>query len=150
VGGIAEYGKFFGPLASHLCAILEEGAKRSAYRVPSVGEVHFVRDADASDPLVMLASLVGKYVRELMMARIARFYPPAEGTGSPSGYHDPVSAAFVDRTQALRKRRKVPDECFERAREPIDPVLIKAARAAVTSGRDARVQLPLWAPEPES
>jgi hypothetical protein len=146
VGGIAEYGKFFGPFASHLYATLEEGAKRSAYLVPGVGEVHFLRDADASDPLVMLASLVGKYVRELLMARIARFYPPAEGSESPSGYHDPITATFVDRTHALRRRRKVPVECFERAREPIE---VPVGRAKLGSAErleraEARKQLPLW------
>jgi ribonuclease HII len=149
VGGIAEYGKFFGPLAGNLHAVLEEGAARSAYRMPGVGELHFVRDADASDPLVMLASLVGKYVRELLMARIARFYPAGDDTASPSGYHDPVSAAFVVRTAGLRKRRKVPDVCFERARDPIEQLArqarqSRAPRAAGEVGEASREQLPLW------
>lgn len=138
VGGIAAYGKFFGPLAGRLHAVLEEGAARSAYRFPGLGELHFVRDADACDPLVMLASLVGKYVRELLMARITRFYPDS-AEAAPSGYHDPVSAAFVARTVTVRRQRRVPDGCFERAREPVELSTGKVNR------RDSgRVQLRLW------
>lgn len=114
VGGMGEYGKFFGPLSHSLHTVLSEGAAESAYYFPNVGEVRFVRDADADDPLVMLASLVGKYVRELLMARIVRFYPSDPDAPSPSGYHDPVSHAFVERSALLRRERGVPDVCFER------------------------------------
>ena len=116
VGGIGEYSKFFGPLSDRLHAVLGEGRARSGYRFPGIGEVHFVRDADASDPLVSLASIVGKYVRELFMSRIGRHYP--DDGRRPSGYHDPVTSGFVERSQLLRKKRKIPDHCFERDRDP--------------------------------
>lgn len=117
VGGIAEYSRFFGPLGGTLHVTLEEGRGKSAYRFPGLGEVSFVRDADGSDPLVMIASLIGKYVRELLMGRIARHYRSELGEegAAPSGYHDPVTDLFVERTQALRARRKLPIACFERA-----------------------------------
>ena len=110
----------------------EEGKARSSYRFPSVGELHFVRDADASDPLVMLASLVGKYVRELFMSRIAGHYPGHDDPSLPrsSGYHDPVTAGFVDRTALLRKRRRMPDHCFERDRDPPGPKLAESSGLA--------------------
>jgi ribonuclease HII len=113
VGGIGEYSRFFGPLAGWLHAVMEERRAHSAYRFPGLGELHFVMDADASDPLVSLASLVGKYVRELTMARVTRYYGVTEG---PSGYHDPVTAQFVDASALLRKKRRVPSDCFERLR----------------------------------
>jgi ribonuclease HII len=117
VGGIAEYSKFFGPLSGRLHAILGEGRARSGYRFPGLGEVHFVRDADAADPLVSLASLVGKYVRELFMSRIGAHYADDESIERrPSGYHDPVTAGFVLRSESLRRKRKIPDHCFERER----------------------------------
>ena len=117
VGGIAEYSKFFGPLSGRLHAILGEGRARSGYRFPGLGEIHFVRDADAGDPLVSLSSLVGKYVRELFMSRIGQHYGPRESEEKrPSGYHDPVTAGFVVRSESLRKSRKIPDHCFERER----------------------------------
>lgn len=114
VGGIGEYGKFFGPLAGWLHAAVVEGQAESAYQFPNLGRIRFVRDADAQAPLVMLASLVGKYVRELFMQRIASHYPAPEAAPRPSGYHDPVTAAFVERTALLRKKRRLPDSCFER------------------------------------
>jgi ribonuclease HII len=124
VGGIAEYSKFFGPLSGRLHAILGEGRARSGYRFPGLGEIHFVRDADAADPLVSLASLIGKYVRELFMSRIGSHYTETkpEDERRPSGYHDPVTAGFVLRSALLRRRRKIPDHCFERERadEPMD------------------------------
>ena len=125
VGGIGEYAKFFGPLAGWLHATIVEGQAESAYQFPKLGRLRFVRDADAHAPLVMLASLVGKYVRELFMSRIAGHYPADEAR--PSGYHDPVTAKFVERTQLLRKKAKMPDRCFERERDP----------AAVKAGADA-------------
>jgi hypothetical protein len=120
VGGIGSYEKFFGPLSGRLRTVLEEGQGKSAYFFPGIGEVAFVRDADADNPLVSLASLVGKYVRELSMARITRFYPSRADEGvTASGYHDPVTQAFVERTALVRGRKKVPSTCFERAREPL-------------------------------
>jgi ribonuclease HII len=117
VGGIAEYSKFFGPLSGRLHAILAEGRARSGYRFPGLGELHFVRDADAADPLVSLASLVGKYVRELFMSRIGLHYSEQQPEEKrPSGYHDPVTSDFVVRSALLRKQRKIPDHCFERER----------------------------------
>ena len=120
VGGIGEYSKFFGPLAGWLHAIVVEGQAESAYQFPTLGRLRFVRDADAHAPLVMLASLVGKYVRELFMSRIAAHYPRTDDDARPSGYHDPVTAAFVERTALLRKQRRMPERCFEREREPIE------------------------------
>ena len=117
VGGIGDYSKFFGPLGGRLHVALERSAERSVYRFPGLGEICFVRDVDAADPLVMVASLVGKYVRELLMARIARHYAGSWAeTAPPSGYHDPRTARFVTATQAVRRRRRVPNDCFERER----------------------------------
>jgi ribonuclease HII len=120
VGGMGEYAKFFGPLAGWLHATIVEGQAESAYQFPKLGRLRFVRDADAHAPLVMLASLVGKYVRELFMSRIAGHYPADDDAPArPSGYHDPVTAKFVERTALLRKRRRMPDRCFERERDPL-------------------------------
>jgi hypothetical protein len=117
VGGIAEYCKFFGPLSGRLPAILGEGRARSGYRFPGLGEVHFVRDADAADPLVSLSSLIGKYVRELFMSRIGLAYSDRQSQERrPSGYHDPVTTGFVARSALIRRKRKIPDHCFERER----------------------------------
>jgi len=120
VGGITDYSKFFGPLSGWLHAVVEVGRARSTYHFPRLGAVSFVRDADATDPLVMLASLVGKYVRELLMGKISAYYDADEA--GPSGYHDPVTRRFILDTSSLRKRRKIPKSCFERdgLKPPVD------------------------------
>jgi ribonuclease HII len=117
VGGMTDYDRFFGPLSGRLRATLVVSRKRSGYYFPGGGEDHFVQDADARDPLVMLASLVGKYVRELLMARIARFHGGAEVGDTISGYHDPRTSAWVVATERRRRTLRVIDDCFERARD---------------------------------
>jgi hypothetical protein len=65
----------------------------------------------------MLASLVGKYVRELLMARISRFHGASSHDERVSGYHDPKTNAWVAATQRRRRALRVVDDCFERARD---------------------------------
>ncbi len=115
VGGFGKYGRAFGPLSGQLHSVIEEGQARSAYHFPGVGEIAFLRDADASDLCVSMASLVGKYVREALMARVVRFYRgELPELPDASGYHDPVTTRFIEGTRLLRKSRDIPDTCFER------------------------------------
>ena len=62
--------------------------------------------------------MVGKWVREMLMGRIVRFYGHA---GDPlhdaSGYHDPVTDRFVAATALVRKKKDIPGACFERVGE---------------------------------
>lgn len=117
VGGMTDYDRFFGPLSGHLRTTLLMSKKKSGYYFPGLGEIYFVQDADARDPLVMLASLVGKYVRELLMARVARFHGAAAGAERVSGYHDPKTSAWAAATLPRRRELRVVDDCFERARD---------------------------------
>jgi ribonuclease HII len=115
VGGFGKYSQAFGPLGGRLHATVEETRRRSTYRFPGVGVLSFVQDADASDLLVSMASMVGKYLREILMARIVRHYQlAAPDLPDASGYHDPVTTTFVKETALLRKRAKIPDRCFIR------------------------------------
>jgi ribonuclease HII len=129
VGGFDKYPPAFGPLSGRLHAVVSEGRVRSEYYVPGVGRVAFVRDADDKHLIVAMASLVGKWVREVMMARVVRYHR-VEHPDLPdaSGYHDPVTAAFVRATALSRKRRNLPDDCFER--RALDPPTSRLAPAA--------------------
>jgi ribonuclease HII len=128
VGGYDRYSASFGPLSGRLHAVVEEGRARSTYRFPGIGEISFVRDADATNMLVSLASLVGKWARDLVMARIVRYHR-AEDPSLPdaSGYHDPVSTRFIDSSRLTRRKRGVPDECFERRRATSEPTSTREA-----------------------
>lgn len=127
VGGYGFYGDVFGPLAGRLHVALEESRPRSSYRFPGLGTLSFVMDADASHTLVALASLVGKWVRDTFMRRVVRHHQALVGEELPyaSGYHDPVTARFVERTALTRKRVQFPDDCFERITAPKKPAKTK-------------------------
>lgn len=115
VGGFGKYSDAFGPLGGRLHSVLEEGRARSAYHFPGIGEIAFVRDCDASDLCVAMASMVGKYVREALMGRIVRHYREAlPDLPDASGYYDPVTTSFIAATRLVRTSRDVPDRCFER------------------------------------
>jgi ribonuclease HII len=123
VGGMGYYCDYFGPLSARLRAIEAESELASAYRFPGLGRVTFLQDADAADPLVGLASIVGKYLRELLMGRIVRWLRAAatpETCAAPdelppaSGYRDPNTKRLVAATELVRAHRGVPDRCFLR------------------------------------
>jgi hypothetical protein len=139
VGGIGDYSRYFGPLSHRLHAVLQVGRRHSAYKFPGLGEVHFTQDADARDPLVMLASMVGKYVRELLMTRIAAHYELSDEEGKPflvSGYNDPRTDKLIRLTRKKRSEQGVPKDCFQRA------PATTAARAAKTSDRSLAKSTP--------
>jgi hypothetical protein len=117
VGSMSAYTQHFAHLNSKQPQIACESPERSIYQVASFGELRFIRDADATDPLVMLASLVGKYLRELFVERIGQhFTTELTQLRKPSGYHDPITAQFADATEELRAKASFPQDCFERSR----------------------------------
>ncbi len=117
VGGYGNYSDAFGPLSGRLHAVVEESRAKSTYRFPGVGELSFVRDADRDHLLVSMASLVGKWLREVLMSRIVAHYRATEdGVPVASGYHDPVTTRFVALTARARHDQRIPAECFERTK----------------------------------
>lgn len=115
VGGFDRYPAAFGPLNGRLHAIAVEGRARSQYSLPGVGTIAFVRDADAKHLLVCMASLVGKWARDLLMARIVRYHRTVDPElPDASGYHDPVTTRFIAATSLARRRLSLPDDCFQR------------------------------------
>lgn len=114
VGGRKSYGAAL-TARWPLVAAIAEAQRESSYKVPGVGVVRFTRDADASDPAVALASLYGKYARELSMARIHGFLArEVPGLRAASGYHDPVTTRYIEATSLARRAKGIADECFER------------------------------------
>lgn len=115
VGGFGKYSSAFGPLGGRMHSILQESRPKSVYRFPGLGDIAFVQDGDASDLLVSLASMVGKWMREVLMERIVRHYQGlVPGLPGASGYHDPVTGRFVEATQLVRKEKRIDEDCFER------------------------------------
>jgi len=136
VGGYNTYPTAFGPLSGRLHAVVVEGRARSEYSIPGLGRIAFVRDADDRHLLVSMASLVGKWTRDLLMNRIVRYHREHDpGLPDASGYHDPVTARFVEATRLTRRRRALPDDCFERTALGKEPTSSAKLRASSPSRR---------------
>jgi ribonuclease HII len=115
IGGIRKYGRYFQHFGRREVDTVEEIQGRSAYRVQGVGSLAFEVDADAHHLPVSLASMIGKYLRELIMERQNRYYIERDPLlRRVSGYHDPNTKDFVERSLPLRKRLGITKECFER------------------------------------
>ncbi len=115
VGGFNFYGGHFGPLAGYLHAVLLESRARSEYSVPGVGRLAFVRDGDDTHLIIGLASLIGKWARDLLMRRVISYHRVHDATlTDASGYHDPVTSRFILSSALIRKKQKVESACFER------------------------------------
>lgn len=115
IGGIRDYAPRFSLFERDRIQPIVGRRTERRYAVEGVGEIRFEIDADARHLPVALASMVGKYVRELCMLRIGEFYR----RGDPdltlaSGYRDPVTKRFIEATSLLRKRYGIAQGCFRR------------------------------------
>jgi ribonuclease HII len=115
VGGIRDYERYFDRLKPYAVNALGRTRLATAYQVEGIGTLSFEIDADARHLHVGLASMLGKYVRELCMERQNRFYTQHQADlPRASGYYDPVTRRFIAESRALRRRLAIADECFER------------------------------------
>ena len=115
VGGIRDYERYFSLLPPERVSEPLRTKQAVSYRVAGVGSLSFEIDADARHLPVALASMVGKYVRELAMERQNRFYAHHQpDLPQPSGYYDPVTLRFIEQSRRLRTRLGIASDCFER------------------------------------
>jgi ribonuclease HII len=115
IGGIRDYASRLSRFEPARVQPLVGRRGQRRYMVEGVGEVRFEVGADARHLPVALASVVGKYVREICMRRIGEFYR----IGNPalelvSGYHDPVTARFIEASEPSRRRLGIAHDCFRR------------------------------------
>ena len=115
IGGIRDYASRFTCFDSNRVEALTNRRGQRRYAVDGVGELRFEVDADARHLPVALASIVGKYVREVCMHRIGEFYRnDVPGLMLASGYHDPVTTRFIEATERSRHRLGIAPDCFQR------------------------------------
>jgi len=115
IGGIRDYASRLARFEPHRVASLPARRGQRRYIIDGVGEVRFEVDADARHLPVALASIVGKYVREICMRRIGEFYRQGDpDLKLASGYHDPVTTRFIDATESSRRRLGIAPDCFRR------------------------------------
>lgn len=115
VGGIRNYVDKMRHFPRHGIGVRRAPQGTLAYDVEGVGQVRFEIDADANHFPVSLASMIGKYLRELWMLRHNRFYQARDPQLlDVSGYHDPVTRRFIVASEPLRKQLGVSEACFVR------------------------------------
>ena len=115
VGGIRNYTAKLRHFARDKVRARRAALGSLAYDVEGVGHVRFEIDADQRHLPVALASMIGKYVRELWMLRHNRFYQARDPELlDVSGYHDPITRRFFAASALLRKRLGVEQACFVR------------------------------------
>jgi ribonuclease HII len=115
IGGIRDYAPRFNRFARDRIQHLPGRRWGRRYEIEGVGEIRFEINADARHLPVALASMIGKYVRELCMRRIGEFYRREDPEiALASGYRDPVTKRFIDATSLLRKQLGISKECFRR------------------------------------
>jgi ribonuclease HII len=115
VGGIRNYVEKLRHIARDKVRARRATLGTLAFDMEGIGHVRFEIDADQRHLPVALASMIGKYVRELWMLRHNSFYRRFDANLlEVSGYHDPVTRRFIAETALLRKRLGVEDACFAR------------------------------------
>jgi ribonuclease HII len=115
IGGIRDYAPRFARFNPDRVQHVAGRRGQRRYAVEGVGEIRFEIDADMRHLPVALASIVGKYVREICMRRIGEFYRRSDPELTlASGYRDPVTKRFIEATALLRKRIGIAQECFRR------------------------------------
>lgn len=115
IGGIRDYQSRFSSFEHGRVQELANRRGQRRYSIERLGEVRFEIDADSRHLPVALASIVGKYVREICMRRIGEFYRQDDpALELASGYHDPVTTRFIDATEPARRRLQIAPDCFRR------------------------------------
>lgn len=113
VGSTKKYGEWIKNAGLAQPSVLEESAGISTYDIDSLGRVSFIRDADSLHLPVAVASMVGKYLRELSMRQLNETLQ-RPGLRPASGYRDKVTAGFVRATADTRAKLGMPESCFTR------------------------------------
>jgi ribonuclease HII len=115
VGGIRDYSSRLHRLHRDRVGTLRGRRGQRRYAVDGLGEIRFEVNADARHLPVALASIVGKYLREICMLRIGEFYRrDVPGLQLASGYHDPITSRFIEETQPSRHHLGIVSDCFQR------------------------------------
>jgi len=100
------------------CQILEEKKDVSSYKLNlkrKEVKISFLQNGEEKEFSVALSSLFGKYIREIFMERINKFFQNYNPKlKSISGYRDCLTKNFIEETKDLRKKLKISKECFLR------------------------------------
>lgn len=113
IGSTMRYGPWFENIDLSVDAVIRESREISTYRVSGIGEISFIRSGDSIHLPISVASMVGKYLRELAMERLNTTLGWTAKMRS-SGYRDRITARFVEETADIRRDVGLTSSCFTR------------------------------------
>jgi len=114
IGKTKDYSGFFSRLAS-LSYKTQREEDAVCYIFPSFAEVRFIENGDNKYFPIALSSLFGKYIRELFIEQLNRFFQSyVASLPHCSGYWDSTTGRFLEETAKLRQQLNIPEECFIR------------------------------------
>jgi ribonuclease HII len=113
VGSTKKYGPWLQDAGIGLWMSEVESQAESTYRIVPYGRISFIRDGDATHLPIAVASMVGKYLRELAMRDINTLLARPE-IRPASGYRDAVTARFIEKTEKKRQQIGIAPFCFLR------------------------------------
>jgi len=117
IGGIRDVPKFSRLIGAPRFTTLEREKGLLVYQVEDRFRLRFEVGADAAHLPVALASMLGKYTRELLNHRMLAFYRLRDPRlPLASGYHDRVTTTFIEGAAPIRDAEGVDPACFLRAR----------------------------------
>lgn len=103
--------------------IVMESGEESVYEIMNNGETikrfHFIKDADQKFPEVALASIIGKYIREISMLSITKFIEPSSqkpisGYGRKNAFEE-ISRKIIEKSK-YEFSKEIPKSCIVRER----------------------------------
>jgi ribonuclease HII len=103
--------------------IVMESEKESIYEIMNNGEIikrfYFIKDADQKFPEVALASIIGKYIREISMFSITKFIEPnsqkpISGYGRKNAFEE-ISRKIIEKSK-YEFSKEIPKTCIIRER----------------------------------
>jgi ribonuclease HII len=113
VGSARKYGPWLQDANIGLWMTEEETRNISTYRIAPKRTVSFIRDGDATHLPIAVASMIGKYARELAVHDLNTLLE-TPGVRKTSGYHNHLTAIFVEKTAERRTEIGLKDRCFIR------------------------------------
>ncbi len=112
IGGTKDYSPFFNRFSLVPQPDKEEETR---YAFPEGGEARFITKGDDKYFPITLSSIVGKYIRELFVEQMNRFFRShIPDLPYCSGYINATTELFIEKTANLRNKLGIPHHCFLR------------------------------------
>lgn len=112
VGGTKNYRPWFEAINITPLTTLKEIPECSKYICGDRTTIAFIKDGDSAHLPVAVASMVGKYIREIHISEMNRLLAPNQKP--VSGYRDPRTKSFIESTRLKRQKISLIDKCFLR------------------------------------